>query len=278
MFGYILADPHHMSDEAYLRYRAAYCGLCRTLGQRHGQLSRLSLTFDMTFLLLFLGALYEPEERSTDFRCAVHPRHRRTAVHTKFTDYAADMNVLLAYLNCLDDWQDDRKLSALLESAVFRKAYRRAAAAWPRQARAVSDGLSRLSAVERAQSPDLDAGANCFGELLGELFVYDEADYWSPRLRRFGHDLGRFIYFYDACVDYEKDKAAGKYNPLVQSGAELDPGRFRETLTLLISACARNFEGLPIVRDDGIIRNVLYSGVWLRYDEKYKDNDGSAPT
>lgn len=279
MFGYILADPNCMTEEEYRRYRAAYCGLCRTLGSRHGQLSRLSLTFDMTFLTLFLGAMYEPEETETEFRCLLHPRHRRTAVHTKFTDYAADMNVLLAYLNCLDDWQDDRKLSALAESAVFRKAYHKAAETYSRQAAAVSDALARLSRVEQEKSPSLDAGANCFGELLGELFVYDERDYWSPRLRQFGYDLGKFIYFYDACMDYEKDRTAGKYNPLVQSGAKSDPEQFRETLTFLISACVRNFEGLPILRDNGIIKNILYSGVWLRYDEKYKtDNDGSTPT
>lgn len=276
MFGYILADPQHLTDEEYLRYRGAYCGLCRTLGSRHGQLSRLSLTFDMTFLLLFLGALYEPEERETEFRCALHPRHKRTAVATKFTDYAADMNVLLAYLNALDDWKDDRRLSGLLASGVFRKAHQRAAEAYPRQARAVRDALDRLSEIERANSGGLDAGANCFGELLGELFVYDPRDYWAGRLRNFGRELGKFIYYYDACVDFASDRKAGKYNPLVQSGAtELDLCQARETLTMLISACTRNFEGLPILRDDGIIRNILYSGVWLRFDEKFKSNDGS---
>lgn len=276
MFGYVLADPRRMTEEEYLRYRAAYCGLCRTLGTRHGQLSRLSLTFDMTFLLLFLGALYEPEERSTEFRCAIHPRHRRKAVTTKFTDYAADMNVLLAYLNALDDWQDDRSLSGLLTSGIFRTAHRRAEAAWPRQADAVSGALERLARVERARSAALDDGANCFGDLLGELFVYDEADYWAPRLRRFGRDLGKFIYYYDACMDFSADRKAGKYNPIVQSGAEeLDPASARETLQLLIAGCVQNFQGLPILRDDGIIKNVLYSGVWLRFDEKFKNDDGS---
>ena len=275
MFGYILADPQHMTDEEYLRYRGAYCGLCRTLGSRHGQLSRLSLTFDMTFLQLFLGALYEPEEQETEFRCALHPRHKRVATATKFTAYAADMNVLLAYLNALDDWQDDRRLSALLASKVFQKAHRRASETYPRQARVVETALSRLSEVERANSAGLDAGANCFGDLLGELFVYDARDYWADRLRQFGRELGKFIYYYDACVDYDADRKAGKYNPLVRNGQELDVVQARDTLTLLISACTKNFEGLPILQDNGIIRNILYSGVWLRFNEKFKSNDGS---
>ncbi len=272
MFGYILANPNYMDEQEHQRYRSAYCGLCRTLGKRHGQLARLSLTYDMTFLLLFLGALYEPEEQSETFRCLMHPKTPRTAFRTRYTEYAADMNVLLAYLNFRDDWEDDRKLSALMESALFKKSYRRAAEQYPRQNEAVGDALERLSALERAGEPGLDAGANCFGDLLGELFVYDPSDYWSGRLRRFGRGLGRFIYYYDACMDYEQDMKTGSYNPLRGSfPAGFQPEICRQTLKMLISECTNCFEGLPISQDDGIIRNILYSGVWMRLDEKYGD-------
>ncbi len=60
MFGYVQANLSDLSEEERARYRAAYCGLCRTLGQRHGTLSRLSLTYDLTFLMLLLSSLYEP--------------------------------------------------------------------------------------------------------------------------------------------------------------------------------------------------------------------------
>lgn len=274
MFGYILANPQYMNEMEYERYRSAYCGLCRTLGRRHGQLSRLSLTYDMTFLVLFMGALYEPVEETETFRCVMHPKGTHTAVTTKFTEYGADMNVLLAYLNFLDDWQDDKSLMALLESAVFRSAYKEAAEKYPRQAQKVNDALARLSEIEAHGEADLDAGANCFGELLGELFVYDENDYWAAHLRQFGKALGRFIYFYDACMDYEKDVKKGSYNPLIGNIPEPFSVEYcRQMLTMLISRCTDIFEGLPIQQDDGIIRNILFTGVWMRLDEKYK-NDG----
>ena len=188
MFGYILANPKLMTEEEFHRYRAAYCGLCRTLGRRHGQLARLSLTYDMTFLLLFLGALYEPEETTEAFRCPIHPKQRRQAVYTRFTDYAADMNVLLAYLNCRDDWEDDRKLSALVESAVFRSAYEQAEERYPRQAETVEQSLRRLSEIEQAEDPGLDTGANNYltkpfsvGELLARIrTTLRRLNYQSP--------------------------------------------------------------------------------------------------
>ena len=57
MFGYLVAAPELMTEPQLGRYRAAYCGLCRSLRARHGQISGLTLTYDMTFLVLLLDSL-----------------------------------------------------------------------------------------------------------------------------------------------------------------------------------------------------------------------------
>lgn len=266
-----------MTEEQLQRYRGAYCGLCRCLGQRHGQLTRLSLTYDMTFLALFLGGMYEPEETAERFRCVVHPKGTHESIITSFTEYAADMNVLLAYLNCLDNWKDDRSVIALAESAVFRKGYRDAALRYPRQAEAIEREMKALEALEKAQCDRPDLPANCFGRLLGELFVVDERDHFADELRRFGFFLGKFIYLYDACMDYEEDKRRGSYNPLVLGlRGELTEESARELLTGYISSCVQIFDGLPIVQDSVIIKNILYSGVWQAFRKKYgTDGNGS---
>ena len=61
MFGYILANRDDLTPEQLARYRACYCGLCKTLGERYGLSGRAALTYDMTFLVLQLSSLYEPE-------------------------------------------------------------------------------------------------------------------------------------------------------------------------------------------------------------------------
>lgn len=53
MFGHVEANLADLSEEEQKRYRAAYCGLCHTLGKRHGFLARFTLTYDLTFLSLF---------------------------------------------------------------------------------------------------------------------------------------------------------------------------------------------------------------------------------
>ena len=73
MFGYITANPEELSEAQRSRYAGVYCGICREIGTRSSQLSRLGLRYDMAFLALLLMSLYEPREEQTAFRCPVHP-------------------------------------------------------------------------------------------------------------------------------------------------------------------------------------------------------------
>ena len=133
MFGHVKANREDLSESAYLRYRAVYCGLCHTLRERFGAGSRMLLTFDLTYLAVLLSALYEPEERSLAARCCVHPIKRQAYIQNAAVDYAADMTVMLAYLKCLDNWHDDGSVVSLAEAAALKKAYKSLAEKYPRQ-------------------------------------------------------------------------------------------------------------------------------------------------
>ena len=41
-------------------------------------------------------------------------------------------------------------------------------------------------------------------------------------------------------------------------------------------SCARSFERLPCVEDVDLLRNILYSGVWLKYNCKHAKNPPKA--
>ena len=70
----------------------------------------------------------------------------------------------------------------------------------------------------------------------------------------------------DAYEDLEKDRKKKAYNPWTPYLGRLDFDALVEnTLTLMISDAAREFERLPILTDVEILRNILYSGVWKRY-------------
>lgn len=264
MFGYVRPCLESLDEAQKKRYRAWYCGLCQSLGDRHGFRGRMTLTYDMTFLAIFVSALYEPAEAHGQMRCLPHPKEAHDFVRTSMTDYAADMTIALAYFKALDDWQDDRSLPGGLTAQLLKKRYEAVSADYPRQCADLEKNLRALSEVEAAHSDSPDAAANCFGALMASLFVREE-DYWSRTLRLFGASLGRFIYMVDAACDYDADTRKHSYNPVLLMGRQ--PEDMRDVLTLLLGDASAAFESLPIVSDADILRNILYEGVWQSYNE-----------
>lgn len=263
MFGFVTANIVDLSDDEKHRYKAFYCGLCHMLKERSGTLSRLCLSYDLTFLVMLLGSLYEPPETERPVPCPTSPARPRSAILTEHTAYAADMAVALAFHKCLDDWNDDRKLSARQMSRLLDRAYRDAAARWPRQCGAIEEGLARISAVERDGDAGPDEAARLFGAITGSVFVYDENDPWSGALWRLGAKLGRFIYFMDAAVDLDDDVKHDSYNPF--RSLSMDVEQMRVLLMHLIGEATDEFERLPLERDLHLMRSVLYAGVWQQF-------------
>ena len=219
MFGYVAAPLQALTEEQYSRYRGAYCGLCRALGERHGQTARLSLTYDLTFLTLLLQSLYEPQEQAGQGRCVRHPLRAVDWQRSEITDYAADMTVILTHFKCRDDWQDDRSVKGLAYDALLKHSLSRLKEQWPRQYESIE---ARLAEYDRLEQMKASGGelCSCFGRLMSELFVWRQ-DEWAGGMRQLGQSLGEFICLMDAAMDYEADRKKGSYNAL--AAMELTP-------------------------------------------------------
>lgn len=150
MFGFILPNLESLDDQEKERYKAVYCGVCRSICARYGQASRLTVSYDMTFLALVLGSLYESAEQEGSKRCPVHPTRPQDFARSEFTDYAADLSVALAYHKCLDDWRDDRSARARAAAAALSGPYRRARTRIPDQCRAIEQAMDDIHAIEQA--------------------------------------------------------------------------------------------------------------------------------
>ena len=274
MFGFVTANTRELTKEETTRYCAAYCGICRGIRTASGQAARLSLSYDMTFLALLLMSLYEPEEHGGGNACILHPIKKRPWVKNEYISYAADMNIALAYYNCMDDWSDDHSVTAKAMAGYLKKSMPRIVTQYPRQCDAMIHCMDTLSHLEAENCPNADEPANCFGQLMAELLVYRE-DLWAPTLREMGMHLGRFIYLADAAVDYNKDKRKHKYNPYLAMGMDADWEKWDEYLILAMGCCTAQFEKLPLVQDKAILDNILYSGVWTNFRRKRKEASAS---
>lgn len=262
MFGYVMINSSSLTTDQQKRYRGYYCGLCRTLGIRHGTASRMTLTYDMTFLAFFLSAFYDFSEKKSFARCMVHPKKKHEEINTKMTEYAADMNIALSYFHFIDDWNDDKSVRAYSMAKLFERSNMKIGMEYPRQSKILKDRLCKLSEIEKDGEINPDIPANCFGEIIAEIFVWDEEDENAEQLWNFGLALGKFIYMLDACLDLKDDIRKKRYNPLMLSSSE----DFQDILTLLMADVMKAYDRIFIKRDSEIIENILYSGIWTKYN------------
>lgn len=266
MFGYIAINKAEMKFKDYDIYQAYYCGLCKDLKEHHGRRGQLTLSYDMTFLIVLLSGLYEPEDECSCVSCIAHPLQKHRTRTNEFTSYAGDMNLVLAYYKSKDDWDDERRKKGLLAYKMLESRIDTIRQKYPEKVSLIASRLKQIRLNEEAGVTDLDTMSGLFGEIMAEIFAYKK-DEWEQDLRNCGFFLGKFIYLMDAYEDIEKDMENGSYNPLKNLWNQEDFAVYcKQLLTMMIAECSRSFEMLPIITHAEILRNILYSGVWCRYE------------
>lgn len=121
MFGYVQIRKPELKIKDYEVYHAFYCGMCERLGTRYGVPGRITLTYDMTFLIILLSSVYDVKCRHGKRHCIVHPAKKHNILYNKITDYCADVNILLSYYHCLDDKADDASLKGSAGVLLYKK-------------------------------------------------------------------------------------------------------------------------------------------------------------
>lgn len=270
MFGYIVVNSDELKVKEWKEYKAFYCGLCQSLSKRHGMKGQITLNYDCVFIAILLTGLYEPKTEESKKFCVLHPTSRRTVLKNEMLDYVADVDIMLAYQNLKDGWLDEKKILKWISYKTLEPDYKNTAKKYKRQAKALEKYMKELYIVQNKEDKNLDMAAGLTGTMMGEMLVYKE-DEWAPYLRKIGFYLGKFIYLMDAYDDLEEDCKQNQYNVWkFYKEQENFKEKVEQILTLMMTECAKEFEKLPILLDVEILRNILYSGVWERFDKKKK--------
>lgn len=266
MFGYIMPNREELKIKEDQIYQSYYCGLCRTLGKKYRTQGRMTLNYDMAFLVILLTSLYELELSESSFVCPVHPGKSQHERITQASEYAANMNIILSYYNLLDKWRDEGDRKSRMAAGLLKDQFRKAAGNHPEKAEIIKCLLKELEFFEKSGEIDIEKAASITGRMTAEVFAWKH-DEWDDSLRALGFYLGKFIYFLDAYEDVDKDIGSGAYNPfkMIRSDPDFNE-KCKDILMMQISECCRVFERLPIIDENlGILRNILYSGVWSKF-------------
>lgn len=270
MFGYIRAKKEELKVKEFDTYKAVYCSLCRNLGKNYGFLSRLTLSYDFTFLSLLNMSLKDGCPHFERKRCAFNP--------LKKCNYCKDSDslqmpsaaaMILLYYKILDNISDEKgfkKLGYIMIKPIFSSAHKKAAKKYPHIEQIAKEYTDSQNLLEKENCSEIDRAADPTAIMLSKLLPLCSEDLLQKRaLERMGYCLGRYIYLLDAAVDLEKDIKHNSYNPL-KGEVQGDPKEYaKERITPQLYICSNEaalaFELLDIKKYKSILGNVIYLGL-----------------
>lgn len=225
MFGYVKPCVPELKVAEYELYRAVYCGLCREMGRVTGTLSRVTLSYDFTWLATVRMIICGTKPETKSFRCPAHPAKKRLCVISNpELSYAAAMSAALAYLKNSDDISDEKgaaHLKAILTALPLSCWRRRGERSVPDDALSeLTLRMDELSQAEREKCDSLDETADLFGRVLEIAFSAGLSGTEEELSRKIGFHVGRFVYVCDAADDLAEDIRKKRYNPLAEGWGE----------------------------------------------------------
>lgn len=214
-------------------YRLHYCGTCKSIGSRYGQRSRTTLNYDTVFLAEMLTLISDDDTTGWDqkiraYRCFDLPEGEQVPTSLQ---YSADVNILLADVKLKDNIADEGPSLWPLASRFFRGQFSKVRSylkKWNIEEAVLQEWLTENQKREIAGLPeDINTPEQVlryYGKPTAALTAYlfskgavaiGKAE-WQETLGQFGCHFGELIYGLDAVNDYDKDAAAGDFNPLLR--------------------------------------------------------------
>lgn len=288
MFGYVTPLKGELKIKEFNLFKAYYCGLCLHIKKHFGNLPRMTLNYDMTFLALLLDGLEANTPTAELKRCLAHPSKKKPIVlNNKALSYAASMNVALVYYKLLDDAQDDKSIKTKLSSFLLLPYKNNFKSNLQGINEIIEKNLQELYNLEKNNNfNSLDEICHPFSHIVGSILklypekILNDSEEKRELLYSFGYSLGKWIYLIDALDDLEDDLKNNKFNPINilfnkenLSYSELIT-KIKDRLEFSIfSSGARlkeDLELLELIRNKEILSNIIELGMVDKYYTIFK--------
>lgn len=282
MFGYVTPCKMELKVRDYEKFKAYYCGLCHTIKDQYGNLPRVTLNYDMTFLAILLDSLNDKALASKQIVCALHPLSKKLILYNNEPlRYAAQCNIVLTYYKLIDNINDDNSIQSKLAIKVLKKHIKNS-----QLNNYIKKSLNKLYKMEEeAYKYNIDEISHNFADLTGYIIseYVKNNDEIKEKLYWLGYNLGKWIYIIDAWDDLEKDMKENKFN-LINALYNKDNLSFQELndkvkenidfiLTSCGYACFASLKNLPIKKNQELLTNILELGLLEKMDTVFKRSE-----
>ncbi|MDT7788720.1 MAG: hypothetical protein QOF58_7139 [Pseudonocardiales bacterium] len=233
MFGIIRPCRNRMGAELRSAWLAHLCGMCLSLRDEHGHLSRLVTNYDG----LLISAAVEAQSvvsRRTAGPCALRGMKSADVAIGDGARLAASVSLVLASLKIHDHVDDGDGLAGKVGWAGRVVAQRWAAKGLGTASDLGFDASVMIDTVRRQPEVERAAGLGSSVLLVTEPtetatgFAVAQTAMIAGRpgnvepLREVGRLFGRVAHLIDAVEDLEEDRVAGAWNPLLATGTSVD--------------------------------------------------------
>ena len=216
MFGYVKTDLPNMYMKDNTLYKAMYCGLCKGIGKSCGQKARFLLSYDLTFLSVFLHNILDKDVCVKNQTCIIHPIIKRPIAESDpLTERIGALNVIMAYHKLNDDVIDSGK--GKLKRGFFTSSYKKAKKKEPVLDQIVEKWYNQLLQYEKSNIDSVDMSADPFGQMLADIVKHLTGELFDDNLYQLSYSLGKWIYLIDAVDDFDKDKKSKNFNVFVNA-------------------------------------------------------------
>jgi len=210
LFGYIVPYKPELKIRDYNYYKAIYCGICLQT-KKIGNIPRIFLNYDFVFLYLILKEHFNIQEEFGNTRCIAHPQKKGVFLKSnKILEYVSNQMVILSFLKLYDDYVDEKRLMSFTLYNTLRPYIRKITRMYPTSFKKIKELFEKQLLLERSECQNIDEVAHNFGQILAEIFAYNN----DPKLREIGFYTGVWIYLVDAIDDYIDDVKKKRYNCL----------------------------------------------------------------
>ena len=250
-------------------YRAYYCGVCKSIGRRYGQLMRFSTSYDITFLAMFMHGVTGVRPHIKRQACILSPKKKCVVQDNGITRTAVDINTLLMRQKAADNVRDGSKLWRLPDTLLFRRKAKKAAKRLPQAAQIISAAYAEQAQLEAAQTDSTDRAAEPTAVMMRGIMQSVLGEFYTQAIGEFWYNLGRWVYIMDAIDDIDSDFKKKRYNPLLIGYNYKDKPLFlserAEDLALLLNTAYANmvrcFKDIKLETAEGALTNIIWYGL-----------------
>lgn len=282
MFGYVIPCRMELKVRDYEKFKAYYCGLCHSIKGEFGNIPRVTLNYDMTFLAILLDSLNENKLSAKKITCALHPLTKKLIiVDNEPLKYAALCNIVLTYYKLIDNINDDNTIKSKIAYIVLKKYIKDNTLN-----KYIGNSLNMLYKMEKeAYKYSIDEISHVFADLTGYIisdYIKDDSS-CKESLYWLGYNLGKWIYIIDAWDDLEEDMENKKFNLINQlyNTDNLDYEHLKEkteenidfVLTSCASSCLDSLDNLPMKKNRELLYNILELGLMEKMDTVFKRSE-----